>query len=97
MADDTVIEGKVTRDGNPVGAVPVRQLDSKGEFVAQVLTEASGKFRFFATEGTWIVRTVDGDELYDRRVETVDGQTAVLNVELPTEKPAAVATKRVVK
>jgi len=95
MADDTVVGGSVTRDGEPVARIPVRLLDSKGEFVAEVTTDAAGKFRFFAAEGTWIVRTVVGAELYDRRVEAAGGQVVDVSVGLPPDPTDGPVTKLV--
>ena len=66
MATETVIQGTVTRDGQPEGGAYVRLLDSTGEFTAEVPTSASGHFRFFAADGDWTLRTLAP------RAETVD-------------------------
>src|SRR2546429_882662 len=58
MATETVIQGSVTRDGQPEGGAYVRLLDSSGEFTAEVVTSATGAFRFFAAPGRWTVRAL---------------------------------------
>jgi hypothetical protein len=50
---ETVIYGVVSKDGNPVPAAYVRLLDSTGEFTAEVVTSATGDYRFFAAPGDW--------------------------------------------
>ena len=58
VAKEAVIQGQVTRNGEPVATAYVRLLDSTGEFTAEVPTSASGHFRFFAGEGDWTLRTL---------------------------------------
>ncbi|HWV27176.1 MAG TPA: DUF1416 domain-containing protein [Aeromicrobium sp.] len=58
VANQAVIQGVVTRDGEPVGNAYVRLLDRTGEFTAEVPTSATGQFRFFAGPGDWTVRTL---------------------------------------
>ncbi|HTZ45808.1 MAG TPA: DUF1416 domain-containing protein [Jatrophihabitans sp.] len=51
---ETVIYGVVTgADGSPVPAAYVRLLDETGEFTAEVVTSATGDYRFFAAPGRW--------------------------------------------
>lgn len=50
---ETVIYGQVTRDGAPVPSAYVRLLDDTGEFTAEVVTSATGDFRFYAAPGAW--------------------------------------------
>ncbi len=47
VAKETVIQGAVSRDGQPVVGY-VRLLDSGGEFTAEVPTSPEGGFRFFS-------------------------------------------------
>ena len=54
----TVIQGRVVRDGEPVAAAYVRLLDATGEFTAEVVSSATGVFRFFASPGKWTVRAL---------------------------------------
>jgi hypothetical protein len=59
LAKESVIQGVVVRDGNaPVAGAYVRLLDRAGEFTAEVPTNDSGEFRFFAAPGQWTVRTL---------------------------------------
>jgi hypothetical protein len=55
VAKETVIQGSVVRDSQPVGGAYVRLLDASGEFTAEVVTSATGQFRFFAAPGEWTV------------------------------------------
>jgi hypothetical protein len=57
-ATATVIQGRVVRDGEPVAAAYVRLLDAGGEFTAEVVSSATGVFRFFASPGRWTVRAL---------------------------------------
>ncbi len=57
-ATATVIQGRVVRDGQPVAAAYVRLLNASGEFVAEVVSSATGVFRFFASPGRWTVRAL---------------------------------------
>ena len=58
VAKESVIQGVVTRDEQPVGNAYVRLLDRTGEFTAEVPTSATGQFRFFAAPGTWTLRAL---------------------------------------
>jgi hypothetical protein len=54
----SIIQGRVVRDGEQVAAAYVRLLDATGEFTAEVVSSATGVFRFFAAPGTWTVRAL---------------------------------------
>ena len=84
MAKETVIQGVVARDGEPVGGAYVRLLDATGEFTAEVPTSATGAFRFFAAPGTWTVRTLAPGATVDRTVVATLGEVAELEVALPS-------------
>ncbi|MCF7551574.1 MULTISPECIES: DUF1416 domain-containing protein [Pseudonocardia] len=58
LTKETVLAGRVVADGSPVGGAFVRLLDGTGEFTAEVVSSASGDFRFFAAPGTWTVRAL---------------------------------------
>jgi hypothetical protein len=58
LTKETVLVGKVVADSQPVGGAFVRLLDGGGEFTAEVVSSASGDFRFFAGPGTWTVRAL---------------------------------------
>ena len=58
VAKESIIQGRVVQDGEPVSPAYVRLLDRTGEFTAEVPTSASGHFRFFAGNGEWTLRTL---------------------------------------
>ena len=58
---ETVIYGTVTKDEAPVPGAYVRLLDGTGEFTAEVVTSASGDFRFFAAPGEWTLSVLHRD------------------------------------
>ena len=53
ITKETVIYGTVVKDEAPVPSAYVRLLDSTGEFTAEVVTSATGDYRFFAAPGDW--------------------------------------------
>jgi hypothetical protein len=81
LSKETVLVGRVVADGQPVGGAFVRLLDGTGEFTAEVVSSASGDFRFFAAPGTWTVRALS---------RSGNGQ-AVLNADGPGLHQAEVA------
>ncbi|HTW21222.1 MAG TPA: DUF1416 domain-containing protein [Mycobacteriales bacterium] len=72
----TVIQGLVYAGEAPVAGGYVRLLDSTGEFTAEVVTSATGQFRFFARPGEWTVRVVPGGghAAADETVQVADGE-----------------------
>lgn len=58
VANQSVIQGVVVTDEQPVDGAYVRLLDRNGEFTAEVPTSSSGQFRFFAAPGDWTLRTL---------------------------------------
>ena len=83
LAKETVVQGIVTRNGEPVGNAYVRLLDGGGEFTAEVPTSATGAFRFFAAPGTWTVQTLAPKATpVDRTVVAQQGQVAEVTVEV---------------
>lgn len=58
VASQSIIQGVVVHDDEPVGGAYVRLLDRSGEFTAEVPTSATGQFRFFAAPGDWTLRTL---------------------------------------
>jgi hypothetical protein len=58
LSKHTVLTGTVRTAGEPVGGAFVRLLDGTGEFTAEVVTSASGQFRFFAAPGNWTIRAL---------------------------------------
>jgi hypothetical protein len=78
---EAVVQGVVSRDGEPVGGAYVRLLDGSGEFTAEVPTSATGHFRFFAAPGSWTVRTLaPGADPVDRSVVATKGEVAEVEV-----------------
>ncbi|WP_285729624.1 DUF1416 domain-containing protein [Nocardiopsis sp. ATB16-24] len=53
-----VIQGTVTRDGEPLSGAYARLLNSSDDFVGEVATGEEGTFRFFAADGDWKVRVL---------------------------------------
>jgi hypothetical protein len=72
---ETVICGQVVHGGQPVAAAFVRLLDASGEFTAEVVTSASGEFRFFAAPGTWTLRALAPAGSGEREVAAAVGLT----------------------
>ncbi len=66
---ETVLYGTVAKDGSPVPGAYVRLLDGTGEFTAEVVTSATGDFRFFAAPGTWTLSVLHKDGKARRQVE----------------------------
>ncbi|HZZ48693.1 MAG TPA: DUF1416 domain-containing protein [Pseudonocardia sp.] len=58
LSKETVLIGKVISGDQPVAGAFVRLLDGGGEFTAEVVSSASGDFRFFAGPGSWTVRAL---------------------------------------
>ena len=58
LSKHTVLAGTVRTAGEPLGGAFVRLLNGTGEFTAEVVSSASGDFRFFAGPGSWTVRAL---------------------------------------
>jgi hypothetical protein len=81
ISKESVIQGVVTHDDQPVGGAYVRLLDRTGEFTAEVPTSATGQFRFFANPGEWTLRTLaPRAETVDRKVIAQQGVVAEVAV-----------------
>jgi hypothetical protein len=80
---EAIIQGVVTRDGEPVSSAYVRLLDRTGEFTAEVPVSATGQFRFFAGPGSWTLRTLaPRSSTVDRSVVAAIGSVADVEIEL---------------
>ncbi|MEJ7772935.1 MAG: DUF1416 domain-containing protein [Geodermatophilaceae bacterium] len=81
LTKEAIIQGQVTRSGEPVGNAYVRLLDGTGEFTAEVPTDDAGQFRFFAGEGSWTLRTLAPKaDATDRQVQAQVGSVAEVAV-----------------
>jgi len=74
---ETVIQGQVLRDDEPVASAYVRLLDSGGEFTAEVVSSDTGDFRFFAAPGSWTLRALAPGAEGEKIVEATTGVTIV--------------------
>jgi Protein of unknown function (DUF1416) len=72
---DTVIQGQVLRAGAPVARAYVRLLDASGEFTAEVVTNATGDFRFYAAPGNWTLRALAPGATGERPIHAGVGLT----------------------
>jgi hypothetical protein len=61
LSKETVIYGVVSTGDAPVPGAYVRLLDGTGEFTAEVVTSATGDFRFFAAPGDWTLSVLHRD------------------------------------
>jgi hypothetical protein len=81
VASQSIIQGIVLRDDQPVGNAYVRLLDRTGEFTAEVPTSATGQFRFFAAPGDWTLRTLaPASEPVDQVVTAAQGSVAEVTI-----------------
>jgi hypothetical protein len=69
LSKETVIYGVVSAGDAPVPSAYVRLLDATGEFTAEVVTSATGDFRFFAAPGTWTLSVLHRDGSARKEVE----------------------------
>ena len=73
LEKETVITGRVVdSSGQAVGGSFVRLLDSSGEFTAEVVTSATGDFRFFAAPGTWTLSVLHKDGKARKDVQALE-------------------------
>ena len=80
---ESVIQGTVTRDGQPVASAYVRLLDASDEFTAEVVTSATGHFRFFARPGQWTLRALSPQGGGEARVVAQQGSAVDVEVTIP--------------
>ena len=79
---ETVIYGTVTKDDAPVPAAYVRLLDSTGEFTAEVMTSATGDFRFFAAPGQWTLSVLHKDGNVRKEVHALEPGLVQVSLQL---------------
>ena len=77
VTKETVIQGSVTTAEQPVPGAFVRLLDSSGEFTAEVVTSATGAFRFFAAPGSWTLRALSSAGAGQAAVDAAQGVNEV--------------------
>ena len=82
VTKETVIQGIVTRAGEPVASAYVRLLDEGGDFTAEVATSATGQFRFYARPGTWTLRALAPGATGERTVHARQGEPVDTEIEL---------------
>ena len=83
LEKETVITGIVRNaDGEAIGGAYVRLLDSTGEFTAEVVTSATGGFRFFARPGDWTLRALSWQGNGETPVSAAQGQVTEATVAL---------------
>jgi hypothetical protein len=58
LSKHTVLTGIVKAGDEPLPGAYVRLLDSTGEFTGEVVSSATGQFRFFAAPGQWTIRAL---------------------------------------
>lgn len=78
---EAIVEGRVLRDGAPVGSGYARLLGTGDEFVAEVPLGEDGGFRFFAAPGQWTLRVLaPGGVRAERSVSADIGQVTKIEV-----------------
>ena len=82
VAKETVIQGVVTSGDQPVPGAYVRLLDASGEFTAEVVTSATGGFRFFAAPGAWTLRALSSAGTGQASVEAGQGSVTEAPISL---------------
>jgi Protein of unknown function (DUF1416) len=83
VGSESVVQGTVSRDGQPLPGAYVRLLDGTGEFTAEVVSSATGGFRFYAAPGDWTLRTLAPGRTVDTAVTAVQGRAVVAEVDVP--------------
>lgn len=82
LGKETVIYGTVTKDDAAVPSAYVRLLDSTGEFTAEVVTSATGDFRFFAAPGQWTLSVLHKDGKVRQDVEAAEPGLVAVSLQL---------------
>ena len=72
ITKETVIYGVVSKGDAPVPGAYVRLLDATDEFTAEVVTSATGDFRFFAAPGDWTLSVLHKDGKVRRAVKATE-------------------------
>ena len=80
LTKESVLVGKVTNSGSPVGGAFVRLLDSTGEFTAEVVSSATGDYRFFAAPGAWTVLALAPGGRGETAIDANQGEVSEVQV-----------------
>lgn len=72
LTKETVIYGVVSKQDAPVAGAYVRLLDATGEFTAEVVTSATGDFRFYAAPGHWTLSVLHRDGKARKSVDAAE-------------------------
>ena len=78
----TVIQGQVRQGDEPIGGAYVRLLDASGEFTAEVVTSATGQYRFFARPGDWTLRALSNRGSGDARAQAAAGSATEVDIQV---------------
>ncbi|HWB67962.1 MAG TPA: DUF1416 domain-containing protein [Mycobacteriales bacterium] len=82
VANEAIIQGTVTVGGQPAAGAYVRLLDGSGEFTAEVVTSATGAYRFFARPGNWTLRALAADARGGASASAETGRVEEVNIAL---------------
>lgn len=82
LEKETVIYGVVSAGDAAVPGAYVRLLDGTGEFTAEVVTSATGDFRFFAAPGDWTLSVLHKDGKARREVKALEPGLVEASLEL---------------
>jgi len=83
VGKESVVQGTVSKGGEPLPGAYVRLLDASGEFTAEVVTSATGAFRFFARPGSWTLRALaSGNATKDAKVDAQQGDVTETTISL---------------
>ena len=82
LTTEAVIDGSVVKAGVGVAGAYVRLLDHAGEFTAEVVTSATGGFRFFAGPGKWTLSVLSSAGAGRTQVTAVVGTVTSVEIDL---------------
>ena len=82
VTKEAVVQGRVLRGGNPVAGIrAAARLERRVH--RGVPTSATGRFRFFAADGNWTLRTLaPGTKTVDRAVVAARGSVKEIDVDI---------------
>ncbi|CCB75443.1 putative Hydroxyacylglutathione hydrolase [Streptantibioticus cattleyicolor NRRL 8057 = DSM 46488] len=83
----TVVTGRVRAVDGPAAGAWVRLLDPAGEFVGEMVTSASGEFRFSVPPGHWVLRALTPHGVAEMPVEAEPGRAIDAELRLSERLP----------